>query len=257
MKFEKLIVEKKPDHIVSITLNRPEALNALHSDLMTELREVIEDAGMDDDVRVVVIRGAGTAWGAGADLKEQKQMMGDRGAVRRFFTKWHGALDSIDRCPKIVIAAVHGYCFAGSLELMMSCDLAIATEEARIGDQHMNFGLPPMGSATQRLPRLIGPRRAKELLLSGDWLSGVEAERLGLVNKVVPAVEFDEAVVAYARKFAEKNPAAASQIKLLVNNGMQADQYTGIRFEEMIALTGTAGGEKGIEAFINKEKPDF
>ncbi|MBW2267266.1 MAG: enoyl-CoA hydratase/isomerase family protein [Deltaproteobacteria bacterium] len=256
MQFEKLIREQR-DHIVWITLNRPEALNALHSELMVELRAVIEDAGVDDDVRVVVIRGAGKAWGAGADLKEQQQMHGEKGAIRRFFTRWHGALDAIDRCPKIVIAAVHGYCFAGSMELMMSCDLAIATEEARIGDQHMNFGLPPMGSATQRLPRLVGMRRAKELLLSGDWLTGAEAERMGLVNKVVPEAEFDEAVTAFAQKFAEKNPAAASQIKLLVNNGMQADQYTGIRFEEMIALTGTAGGEKGVDAFNKKEKPVF
>lgn len=256
MQFDKLIREID-GHIVWITLNRPEALNALHSDLMSQLREVIEDAGANDDVRVVVIRGAGKSWGAGADLKEQLAMSGERGAVRRFFSKWHGALDAIDRCPKIVIAAVHGHCFAGSLELMMSCDLAIATEDANIGDQHMNFGLPPMGSATQRLPRLIGIRRAKELLLSGDWLSGVEAERLGLVNKVFPAEKFDDAVRAYAQKFADKNPAAASQIKLLVNHGIQTDQYTGIRFEEMIALTGTAGGEKGVAAFNKKEKPDF
>ncbi|MAG29450.1 MAG: hypothetical protein CL908_00995 [Deltaproteobacteria bacterium] len=256
MQFDKLIRERD-GHIVWLTLNRPEALNALHSELMAELRTAVEDAAADADVRVVVIRGAGKAWGAGADLKEQKQNLGDRNATRRFFMKWHATLDAIDRCPKIVIAAVHGYCFAGSLELMMSCDLAIATEDARIGDQHMNFGLPPMGSATQRLPRLIGIRRAKELLLSGDWLTGIEAERLGLVNKVVPPDDFDEAVAAYARKFAEKNPAAAGQIKLLVNNGMQADLHTGIRFEEMIALTGTAGGEQGVEAFNKKEKPVF
>lgn len=256
MDYEKIIVETE-GHIIWITLNRPKVLNALHSDLMVELKDAVELHSMDDNIRVMVIRGAGDAFGAGADLKEQQANIGNPQILRRFFNRWHSALDALDKSPKIIIAAVHGYCFAGSMELMMSCDLCIATEEANIGDQHMNFGLPPMGSATQRLPRLIGKRKAKELLLSGDWLSGKEAEQLGLINKAVLASEFDAEVKAYAEKFASKNPKSAAQIKLLVNTGLQADQYTGIRFEEMIALTGTAGGKVGIQAFNNKEKAEF
>jgi enoyl-CoA hydratase/carnithine racemase len=258
MAFENIIVEKK-DRIVWITLNRPQVLNALSRELMMELREAMEEIGGDDSVRVVVIRGAGRCFGAGGDLKQARELASDLRGARKLLENWHRTLFAVERCPKIVIAAVHGFAFAGSLELVMACDLAIATEDARIGDQHMNYGLASAGSASQRMPRLIGIRKAKELLLSGDWVSGKEAERIGLVNKAVPAEKFEQEVSEFAARFASKAPAPARLIKELVNWGMQADLNTAITLELLAATGGGTMGAttEGMAAFVEKKKPEF
>jgi len=259
MDFKEIIVEKK-DRIAWVTLNRPEVRNAINREMMAELRQAMEEIGQDDSVRVVVIRGEGKCFSAGVDLKQASQeIAGDHQRARAFVENWHNTLFSVERCPKVVIAAVHGLAFAGSLELVMACDLAIAVEDAQIGDQHMNFGMAPSGSASQRMPRLIGIRKAKELLISGDWISGSEAERLGLVNKAVPADEFDEAVLQFAIKFASKDPQAARLIKELVNWGMQTDLNTALALEKMAS---TGGGTmeaamKGMAAFREKRRPEF
>ena len=258
MLFQNIIVEKK-DKIAWITLNRPEALNALSRELMTDLRQAMEEIGTDDSVRVVVIRGAGRCFGAGADLKQSQKLISDLSAGRALLENWHRTLFAVERCPKIVIAAIHGFALAGSLELVMACDLAIATEDARIGDQHMNYGLASTGSASQRMPRLIGIRKAKELLLSGDWVSGKEAERIGLVNKAVPVDRFEQEVIEFAAKFANKAPAPAKLIKELVNWGMQTDLNTAITLELLAATGGGTLGTttEGIAAFVEKKKPEF
>ncbi|MCX6000574.1 MAG: enoyl-CoA hydratase/isomerase family protein [Chloroflexi bacterium] len=255
MAFSNIIVEKK-DKVAWITLNRPQALNALSRETMNEIREAFEDIGQDDSVRVAVIRGAGRCFGAGADLKQVRELTAILGEGKRLVENWHRTLFAVERCPKIVIAAVHGMALAGSLELVMACDLAIATEDARLGDQHMNYNLVPGGSATQRLPRLIGIRKAKELLFSGDWVTGKEAERLNLVNKAVPPDRFDEEVAAFAAKFASKDPDAARLIKELVNCGGQADLFTGITMEKLAVTSGPVGGAaEGLAAFAEKRKP--
>lgn len=258
MSFQNIIVEKK-DKIAWITLNRTEALNALSWELMTELRQAMEEIGIDDSVRVVVIRGAGRCFGAGADLKQSQKLVSDLSGGRALLENWHRTLFAVERCPKIVIAAIHGFALAGSLELVMACDLAIATEEARIGDQHINYGLASTGSASQRMPRLIGIRKAKELLLSGDWVSGKEAERIGLVNKAVPVDRFEQEVIEFAAKFASKAPAPAKLIKELVNWGMQTDLNTAITLELLAATGGGTLGTttEGIAAFVEKKKPEF
>jgi len=256
--FETLLVEQE-EHIVWVTLNRPERLNAISVKLSQELAALMHRVGTDDTVRVVVIRGAGRAFGAGADLKEQHEFGGDRSKSRALMADWRTMLAAIDTSPKVSIAAVHGLALAGSMELMMTCDLAIATDDARISDQHANYGLPPVGSATQRLPRLIGARKAKELLMTGDSITGKEAEALGLVNKSVPAEDFDDAVRAFALKIASKSPLITSMIKEMVNWGMQADFHTGMVLEKWAGYAAGAYEDvsEGIAAFNEKREPEY
>jgi len=258
MTYESIIVEEK-DGIAWIMLNRPEHRNALSSKVATEIQDAMEQITTSDSVKVAVIQGAGKCFGAGADLKEQRANAGDVQKARRFLDNWHRMLAAIENCPKVVIAAVHGFAFAGSLELMMACDLAIATEDAQLGDQHANFGLPSTGSATQRLPRLIGIRKAKELLITGDWISGKEAERIGLVNKAVVADRFQDAVREFAAKIATKSPLIMTMTKKLVNAGMQADFNTAIAMEKWAALTAASYEDirEGVAAFNEKRRPVF
>lgn len=254
MTFRNIIVEKK-DRVAWITLNRPQALNALSREMQSEVRSVLEDVGQDGSTSVVVIRGAGRCFGAGADLKEVREVTAAPHGGRILVEHWHRTLFMVERCPKIVIAAVHGMAFAGSLELVMACDLAIATEDARLGDRHMNYNLVPGGSATQRLPRLIGTRKAKELLFSGDWVTGKEAERLNMVNKAVPAERFDQEVAAFAAKFASKDQEATRLIKELVDFGGRADLLTGIMMEKLaVTSEPIAASADGMAAFTEKRK---
>lgn len=258
VEYETLLVAQE-GHIVWITLNRPERLNAISIALARELTDVMNQIATDDSARVAVVRGAGRAFGAGADLKEQSDFDGDPAKGRALMVNWRKMLAAIDTCPKVSIAAVHGLALAGSMELMMTCDLAIATDDARLSDQHANYGLPPVGSATQRLPRLIGARKAKELLMTGDSITGAEAAQLGLVNKAVPPEDFDEAVRELALKIATKSPLITTMIKELVNFGMQADFTTGMVLEKW---AGYAAGNyedvyEGINAFAERREPRY
>jgi enoyl-CoA hydratase/carnithine racemase len=258
VELETLLVEHE-DHIVWITLNRPERLNAISIQLARELTEVMNQVSADDNARIVVIRGAGRAFGAGADLKEQKDFDGDPARGRALIDNWRRMLASIDTSPKVSIAAVHGLALAGSMELMMTCDMAVATDDARISDQHANYGLPPVGSATQRLPRLVGARKAKELLMTGDSITGKEAERLGLVNRSVPADEFDVAVREFALKLASKSPLITRMIKEMVNWGMQADFNTGMMLEKWAGYAAASYEDvnEGIAAFAERREPQY
>jgi enoyl-CoA hydratase len=259
MEFKDIRLEKK-DGVATITLNRPDKLNAINPQIISELGKAADDIEGDDAVRVVVITGAGRAFSAGADLEEVGGLLKSPLELERFLRAWRRSFDSIENLGKPVIAAINGMALAGGLELVMVCDLAIASEDARIGDQHANFGLIPGGGNTQRLPRVLGSRKAKYLMLTGDWLSGAEAEEIGLVNKAVPANELDKAVKELADKLVEKSPLASRAIKFLANRGMETDLATGLDLEiEMAALhMGTTEDVKdGLKAFREKKKPIF
>lgn len=258
MNFQTLRVEQR-DHVAWVTLNRPERLNALSTELTMELTNLVNALSEDPDIRVIVLRGAGRAFGAGADLKEQHARRTEPGFRQLLMGRMRAVQASINSSPKIVIAAVHGFALAGSLELMMACDLAIATQDARLSDQHANFGLPPVGSATQRLPRLVGTRRALEMLLTGISITGTEAAAMGLVNRAVPADRFDEAVEEFARSIATKSPLVTAMIKELVYTGMQADFDTGMTLEKWAGYASGAWDDvrEGITAFNEKREPDY
>ena len=185
MEYNNIIFEKK-DGVARITLNRPDVLNALDAKTLEELGAAAEDIDNDISVRVVVITATGRAFCTGADLTGVANI--PEGKPRDYFLRlWNKTFSAIENISVPTIAVVQGMAYAGGLELVMVCDLAIAAEDAKLSDQHANRGLVPAGGATQRLPRLIGIRKAKELLFTGDRISPAEAERLGLINKVAPA----------------------------------------------------------------------
>jgi len=259
MEFSRILMEKK-DGVAKITLNRPQALNAVDRETLLDLEAAAADIEQDESVRVVVITGAGRAFCAGADLKSIGASLDDPLKTEEFIRLWHRAYNAIENLSKPVIAAVNGVALAGGLELVQVCDLAVAAEDAQLGDQHANFGLVPGGGGTQRLPRLIGMRRAKELLLTGRWLSAAEAKEMGLVNRVAPAGKLDEVVKEITDDLVKnKSPMASRTIKALVNKGMQADLHTGLELEIQGVLRhfNTEDVAEGIAAFKERRPPAF
>jgi enoyl-CoA hydratase/carnithine racemase len=237
MSYETLIVEKKGG-IAKITLNRPQVMNALNEKLCYELMEALEEAQKDETVRVVVLRGAGRAFCAGADLKEYP-LGGGRAKDLGFCGLW----ETIENLEKPVIAAVHGYAITGGFMLAYCSDIVIATEDAQFADTHARWGLIPTGGETQRLPRKVGIFKAKELMLTSDFISAQEAERLGIVSKVVPADKLDEAVEELAQKLLRNSSRSMAFIKTLINRGMEVDFATGLKLEALANRWGKANAE--------------
>ncbi|NQT47346.1 MAG: enoyl-CoA hydratase/isomerase family protein [Chloroflexi bacterium] len=258
MEYDHIILEKK-DGIARITINRPDALNALHPDTHRQLQDALVNIDVDPEVKVVIITGAGKTFSSGADLKVISTMIGKPQEIVGYGQMFHNTTYIIEHLTKVVIAMINGLCLAGGIEVMEACDLAYASEDARIGDQHANFGLVPTGGGSQRLPRLIGLRKAKELLFTGDWLTGKEAEEVGLINKAVPADKLEETVMEVARKLTERSVVASKWIKYAVNRGMQVDLYAGIELEKSASNFHFCSEDstEGITAFLEKRKPNF
>jgi len=244
--YNKIILEKKGG-IAKITLNRPEALNAMDEELVAELVAALDDIEHDSDIDVAIITGVGRAFSAGRDLKG---ILAGR--------EWVGGIryQALEDLSKPVIAAVNGFCFTGALELAMCADIVIASENAVFGDTHARFGLVPGGGQTQRLPRLIGAKRAKELMFTCDMISAQDAERMGMVNRVVPAEKIEEAAWEMAEKILKNIPEAIRTIKSLVNRGIRTDLETGLKMEaklhEGIPITPTEEGRKRMTALVKK-----
>ena len=258
MEYDRIILEEE-DRIAKITLNRPKELNAIDKEALLQLQAAFKDIEADPEVRVVTITGAGRAFCAGADLKYAISLNDNPQEMAAFGQLFYDTFAMMDNLSKPIVASINGLALAGGIELLESCDIVIASEDARIGDQHATFGLVPGGGGSQRLPRLIGVRKAMELLLTGDAITAKEAEALGLINKAVPADKLEEATMEMARKLAERSPMASKAIKALVKRGMQVDLYTGIMLEKgASALHGsTEDRQEGFNAFMEKRKPNF
>ncbi len=246
MTYNTIILEKK-NGIAKITLDRPKAMNALNEELLSELVAALDDIEKDDSVNVVILTGAGRAFSAGRDL--QGIMEG---------REWAGGarFKALEDLSKPVIAAVNGYCFTGSFELAMCADIIIASENAIFGDTHARFGIVPGGGQTQRLPRQIGPKKAKELIFTSDMISAQEAERIGIVNKVVPADKLEEAAMEMAEKILKNIPETIRTVKLLVNKGIQTDLETGLKMEAEMhkgPISPAGEGRKRIAALLEKK----
>ena len=230
MSFESIILEKK-EGIAKITLNRPQALNALNEQIFSEILAALEDIGKDESVGVVVITGAGRAFSAGRDIKalREREVGGGTG------TEIHGmareVIEAIENLPKPVIAMVNGYCLTGALEMFMNCDVIIASENAVFGDTHARWGLRPLWGLSQRLPRAVGVVKAKELAFTADMISAQEAERIGLINKVVPAEKLEEATRELAEKMLSNSRGSIAAYKYLINQATKVDLATGLRIE--------------------------
>jgi len=202
---------------VRLVLNRPAKLNAISVELREALTTAIEDAAADERVRVVVIEGAGRAFCAGYDLGEGQPA--DAWGWREVLGEDVAATLAIWRCPKPVIAKVHGYCLAGGLELAMACDLVVAAEDAQLGEPEIRFGSAPV---TLLMPYLVGQKKARELLLTGDLVDGVEAARIGLVSRAVPLDRLEDEIEALADKLARVDADVMAPTKLMLNRAMEA-----------------------------------
>lgn len=257
MEFKNTLYEKG-EGIATITINRPEALNALNHETINELLARFEDAENDESIKVIVITGSGDrAFCAGADLKTMRGVSPVKGTE----IAKHGQhlMNRIEALGKPVIAAVNGYALGGGCELAMACDICIAVENAQIGQPEINVGLIPGWGGTQRLPRYVGKGVAKELIFTGKRIDAKTAERLGLVNMVVPVDQLKAKVKELALELASKPPVAIKLSKMLINKSTEAPQEVGM-LEEAEAFGLVASTEdfnEGVTAFLEKRKPQY
>ncbi len=252
------IVYEKSDGIALVTLNRPKSLNALCDELIGELGMVFHQIDEDLDTAVVIITGSEKAFAAGADIKEISQIATPL-AANKFVRRTHEVFNRIEGCSKPVIAAVAGFALGGGCELALACDLRIAADNAVFGLPEIKLGLIPGGGGTQRLPRLIGMGRAKELLFSGDRIDAQEAYRIGLVNKVTPLESLMTEVQKIAARLVKQPAVALKMNKLAVNEGMNMDLHSALAHESRCfeILFSTADQKEGLQAFIEKREPKF
>ncbi len=257
MAFNTIKYERE-NHTAIITLNRPESMNAINNEFVQELDQVIDEISQDNDIGVVIITGSEKFFGAGADIKEiigiKTPLMAHEfvGRVQRLFRK-------IERMEKPVIAAVSGLALGGGCELALACDLRIVAENALFGQPEIKIGVIPGGGGTQRLPRLIGVGRAKELLYTGDPIDAQEAYRVGLANKVVPVESLMEEAKNMAAKILERPGFALQITKMVVNEGMNMDIQSALDHEARCfeILFSTEDQKEGMKAFVEKRKPEF
>jgi enoyl-CoA hydratase len=254
----KFIAYDKSEGIATITLNRPEALNAFSKEVIEEIMHALEDVKNDENVRVVVLTGAGEkAFSAGADIKAMIGMTALK--ARELSLMGERLCLSLENLEKPVIAALNGYALGGGLEVAMSCDLRIASENARVGQTEINIGLIPGWGGTQRLTRLIGRTKAKELVFTGRMIDAKTAEQLGIVNMVVPADKFRETVRQFALELASKAPVAIRVAKALINKGadISLDSALALEREGFAVVASTEDLKEGVSAFTEKRKPAF
>ena len=256
MTYKNIIVEKN-NGIATITIHRPQALNALNKETVQELTAAVRDLENDHTVHVAILTGKDKAFIAGADIKEMQTM--NSLEAKEFATQGHHLLQSIESARIPYIAAVNGYALGGGCEVMMACDLIIASSTAKIGQPEINLGIHPGFGGTQRLPRLVGAIKAKELLLTGDTIDAEEALRIGLCNKVVPAEKLMEETQKIAQKIKEKSAVQTHLIKKLVNNGSNIDLPSACALEifSFSASFATQDQKEGMTAFLEKRKPQF
>ncbi|HEU0169607.1 MAG TPA: enoyl-CoA hydratase-related protein [Chloroflexota bacterium] len=259
MSYETLLVQRT-EGILTVTINRPQVLNALNSQVTQELDALASEVEADGSVRAVIMTGAGDrAFVAGADINELHAMTGQGASAATYGARLQAVTIRWERLPKPLIAAVNGYALGGGCELAMAADVRIASENARFGQPEINLGIIPGAGGTQRLPRLVGKGYAKLMVLSGEPIDAQEALRIGLVQRVVPAERLMEEVRALAAKLAGKAPIALRLAKGAVDDGLEADIDRGLALEaRAFGLSlGTKDAAEGTAAFLEKRPPTF
>lgn len=257
MEFNNTLYEKS-EGTAKITINRPQALNALNEETILEISLRIADAKQDENIKVIVITGAGDrAFCAGADLNMMKGVNAYRGM--RLSRVGQKLTNEIEELEKPVIAAINGYALGGGLELAMACDLRIASENAKLGQPEVNVGLIPGWGGTQRLSQFVGKGKAKELIFTGKRIDAKTAEQLGLVNKVVPLEQLKSTVEELTSELMSKPPIAIALAKQLINSSIETDLKVGLtnEAEAFGVLTSTEDFNEGVTAFLEKRKPQY
>ena len=255
MAYETLIVETE-DNVTLIRLNRPEALNALNSLLLGELASAVRAADEDERVRCIVITGSEKAFAAGADIRE----MAEKSFVEMFTANFFAPeAERFLGCRKPIIAAVAGYALGGGCELAMMCDFIIAADTAKFGQPEINLGVVAGIGGTQRLTRFVGKSKSMDMHLTGRFMDAAEAERAGLVSRVVPAKSLVDEAMGAARKIAEKSVLTAMVVKECVNRAYETTLAEGILYERRMfhALFATEDQKEGMSAFVEKRQPQF
>lgn len=257
MSYENILVETR-DRVGLVTLNRPKALNALSPDLMNELTQALDVFEADEGIGCIVITGNEKAFAAGADIKAMKDKSYMDVYKSDFITaNW----ERVTRCRKPVIAAVAGYALGGGCELAMMCDFIIAADNARFGQPEINLGVIPGAGGTQRLPRFVGKSKAMEMTLLGQarMMDAAEAERVGLVSRVVPVDKLVEDALATAARIAELSLPIVMMAKEAVNRAYESTLAEGVRFERRLfhSAFATEDQKEGMAAFVEKRKPVF
>ena len=255
MAYEHILVETR-GAVGLITLNRPEALNALCSPLMAELNEVLDQFESDNAIGAMVLTGSEKAFAAGADIKEMQDKTWSEAYMEDFITSgW----ERLSRCRKPVIAAVAGFALGGGCEVAMMCDFIIAADTAKFGQPEVNLGIPPGAGGTQRLTRFVGKSKAMEMCLTGRFMDAEEAERSGLVSRIVTSSELVDEAVKTADAISKKSLQANMIIKEAGNRAYETTLSEGVRFERRMfhACFGTDHQKEGMAAFVEKRKPEF
>ena len=246
------------DEIAIVTINRPKALNALNSETLAELNQTFSDISKRKDVKVVILTGSGEkAFVAGADISEMVNASASEGRAMGLLAK--EAFSKLEEMPQVSIAAVNGFALGGGCELSMACDIRIAAENAKFGQPEVGLGIIPGFGGTQRLPRLIGKGRAKELIFTCDIIDANEAYRIGLANKVVPQAELLNYCKDMAKKIMSKGSYAISVAKQVIERGYDADLSTALVLEaDCLGLTFSTDDKKeGLSAFLEKRKAEL
>jgi len=255
MAFETIIVEIE-NHVATITLNRPDAMNALNAELLGELAQALGDAQKNDKVRCIIVTGSEKAFAAGADIK----MMSEQSFVDVFSGDlFADETNAILRIRKPIIAAVSGYALGGGCELAMMCDFIICSETAKFGQPEINLGVVAGMGGSQRLTRFIGKSKAMDMNLTGRFMDADEAERSGLVSRVVPVKKLMEETHSAAQKIAEKSMITTMVVKEAVNRSYETTLAEGLLYERRVfnALFATEDQKEGMAAFIEKREAQF
>jgi enoyl-CoA hydratase len=257
MAYENIIYQVE-EGIATITFNRPKALNALNAALLEEFSEALDEIAADEDIRVLVLTGAGDkSFVAGADINELATFNSLK--AKNFAQKGHAIIAKLQQLPITVIAAVNGFALGGGTEIAIACDFIYASENAKFGQPEINLGLIPGFGGTQRLPRLIGSNLAKELIFTGKMVSAAEAEKIGLANKVLPQDQLLEETLKTAQEIASKGEASIRAAKQAINFGLNTDLATGIQIEiDGFAICyASSDSKEGTSAFLEKRKAQF
>jgi enoyl-CoA hydratase len=253
--YQNILVERR-GAVGIVRLNRPQALNALNAALIAELGQALDSFEQDDAIAAIVLTGNEKAFAAGADIKEMAEKTYMQAYTEDFITRgW----ERVAQCRKPIVAAVAGFALGGGCEIAMMCDIVIAAETARFGQPEINLGTMPGAGGTQRLPRFIGKAKAMDLCLTGRMMDVAEAERLGLVSRVVPADKLIEEAMAVADKIAALSGPIAMMVKESVNRAFETSLAEGVRFERRLfhSTFATEDQKEGMAAFVAKRKPAF
>ena len=255
MGYEHIIVERK-DRVAVITLNRPKAMNALSADLMAELKRAVIDLEADTDIGCMVITGNEKAFAAGADIKEMQSKTYMDAYMEDFIT---ATWEQIGKTRKPIIAAVSGYALGGGCEIAMACDFIIAADNAKFGQPEVTVGTIPGLGGTQRLPRFIGKAKAMDMCLTGRMMDAEEAERAGLVSRIVPLADLMDETLKAAQRIASLSLPSVMMAKESVNRAFETDLAEGLRVERRLfhSTFATEDQKEGMAAFAEKRQPNF